>query len=89
MRSAKEHRQERKRQAITYLGGKCADCGNSDTLVLQFDHVTERRNNGPTVAALLSGSWKRLKKSLDKCELVCANCHTILAASSNGKTPVL
>lgn len=75
--TAKSHRQTRRSQAIAYKGGKCIDCNNSDERVLEFDHTTERRNGRPTVAHFCSGSWERLKEELDKCDLVCANCHKI------------
>lgn len=77
MWTAKEHRQLRREQAFEYLGGLCNLCGNPDKRVLEFHHATERRVNRPTVAALLQGSWSRLQKELDKCRLLCANCHKI------------
>src|SRR6266436_2968228 len=75
--TAKQHRELRRDEAIVYLGGKCRDCGNFDKRVLEFHHSKERRNNGLTVAALFQGSWERLRKVLDVCELLCANCHKI------------
>ena len=75
MWTVKGHRALRKQQAIEYLGGKCLDCGNEDKRVLEFDHAKKRRSNGPTIASLFDGSWQRLQKELDNCELVCANCH--------------
>ena len=77
MWTAIQHRQKRREQAITYLGGECRHCGNSDERVLEFHHATERRKNGLTIAALFGGSWARLKTQLDKCDLLCANCHKI------------
>lgn len=77
MWTAKGHRQLRREEAVVYLGGKRQDCGNSDRRVLEFHHSKERRANRMTVAALFSGSWSRLQKELDKCELLCANCHKI------------
>ena len=74
-KTAKEHRGQQKARAVAFLGGKCADCRNPDSRVLEFDHAHERRNNGPTIGSLLDGSWSRLVKHLGKCELVCANCH--------------
>lgn len=68
--------------AIDYLGGICVDCGNIDPRVMQFDHVTERRANGPTIASrLVTWSWERIKVELDKCQLRCANCHQIRTRS--------
>jgi hypothetical protein len=46
---------------------------------MQFDHVPER---GPKLfeinyGAILSKGYGLLKKELEKCDLVCANCHAI------------
>lgn len=74
----KKHRANRRLRAFEYLGGAvCKDCGNNDARVLEFDHVRERRNNRPTIAAMLGGSWSALVQELEKCEIVCANCHKI------------
>lgn len=51
------------------------DCGEQDEVVLQFDHVTERRGTNPTIPSMFLRRWLTLKVELDKCELVCANCH--------------
>lgn len=77
MWNEKEFRLYRKEKAMAYLGDKCADCGNSDRRVLEFHHAKKRRSNGCTIASLLKSSWLKLKKELDKCKLLCANCHKI------------
>jgi hypothetical protein len=66
-------RQKAKHKAIEYLGGKCCNCGIEDQRVFEFDHITQ----GPHIAKCMDLSWERLKIELDKCELVCANCHCI------------
>ena len=56
------------------LSGKsCVDCGESDLLVLQFDHrepklKTRDISKCSTVTSVL--------RELPKCDIVCANCHT-------------
>jgi 5-methylcytosine-specific restriction endonuclease McrA len=84
-KSKKKSRQKRKLEAIQYLGGKCMDCGNTDTRVLEFDHAKVRRNGRYTIASYLQGSWERLRPHLDECELVCANCHAIRTAERLAK----
>lgn len=83
MKCDKEAYLIRRAQAIEYLGGKCVDCGFSDSRALQFAHVTERRDGRKTVASMLWGWWKweRVVIELDKCQLRCANCHMIQTAS--------
>lgn len=56
----------------------CMDCGNSfPTECMDFDHVrgTKRYNIGTILSKTLS--MELLQEELDKCELVCANCHRI------------
>lgn len=65
-----------KEKAIKYKGGKCLNCGyNKYVEVLEFHH----RN--PTIKLFnispqgYRKSWEILKIELDKCDLLCANCH--------------
>lgn len=52
----------------------CVDCGESDILVLEFDHVGEKRAN---VSTMVHGSrsWKDIRAEIEKCDVRCANCH--------------
>ncbi len=62
----------------------CVDCGESDPVVLEFDHVVgEKRYN---VADLVrSGrNWQYICKEIEKCEVRCANCHRRATAKRNG-----
>ena len=57
----------------------CVDCGNTDYRVLEFDHLRDKKYNisqrcGDT-------TLKNLMKEIDKCEVVCANCHRIRTAT--------
>lgn len=53
----------------------CSDCGESDPVVLTFDHVRGVKSN--TVANLLGQgfSLNMIQSEIEKCEVVCANCH--------------
>ena len=68
-----QYRQTNRLRAIEYLGGKCTDCGKNDERVLDFDHLIV----GPLISKCMDLSWDRLVIELQKCELVCANCHWI------------
>jgi hypothetical protein len=51
----------------------CVDCGESDPVVLEFDHLRDKREN---VAILLRNtSWRVVLEEIAKCEVRCANCH--------------
>lgn len=50
----------------------CADCGESDPIVLQFDHVRGTKvKNVTSMTNSKAGAWREL----EKCDVVCANCH--------------
>lgn len=57
----------------------CADCGyNKNGVALQFDHMDgfEKKN---TVSNLIRSDygWDAIMAEIEKCEVVCANCHAI------------
>jgi hypothetical protein len=73
---SRDNRLDRNRQFIWdyYKEHPCVDCGETDPLVLQFDHVGEKFKN---VTKLVSGRYSldTIKEEINKCEVRCANCH--------------
>jgi hypothetical protein len=58
--------------------GPCMDCGNTfPTCAMDLDHVKGEKKDD--ISGLIgSGSTLRiLMEEVDKCELVCANCHRV------------
>ncbi len=51
----------------------CTDCGESDPIVLEFDHLADKSFS--IAAGLRSRKWESVLREMDKCEVVCANCH--------------
>lgn len=52
----------------------CVDCGESDPVILEFDHLRDKR----AAVGVLRGSAAAcpvLVEEIEKCEVVCANCH--------------
>lgn len=77
-----EKRREYKRKAVEYLGGKCELCGyNKCVDAFDFHHRDpgEKGDNEPS-RIISSCAWDRIVEELDKCMLVCANCHRELHA---------
>ena len=77
-------RRERAEFLIDYFSTHpCADCGESDPAVLEFDHIGEKRFDiGKGFEAY---AWDRVLQEIKACEVVCANCHrrrTALRAGS-------
>ena len=69
-----------KRVAREYVGAylvdhPCVDCGESDPIVLDFDHVKGEKVKD--VSALVNRGHRlwRIKAEIRKCEVRCANCH--------------
>lgn len=62
--------------AIDYKGGKCELCGYDRCLdALEFHHLDEKNKKFGLSQAGLTRSWEKSKQELDKCIMVCANCH--------------
>ena len=54
---------------------KCKKCGEDRWYVLQFHHTDPSEKESEISALVYSGSAKRLKEEIDKCVVLCANCH--------------
>ncbi len=56
----------------------CADCGYREHhAALEFDHLPGYDKSGTRMARGSGISRKRIKAELQKCEVVCRNCHGI------------
>lgn len=64
-----------KLKCVTYLGGACASCGYSKCPKAMTFHHREPADKGFTISTKLDYSWAILQPELDKCELLCFNCH--------------
>lgn len=53
----------------------CVDCGQSDIVVLEFDHVRGIKCDNVSTGANESWSLRKLQTEINKCEIRCANCH--------------
>ena len=67
----------RKLAFVKLLGGKCKSCGyNKNLAALHFHHQNSNTKSFALDSRSLSNtSLKRLEEEMDKCELLCANCH--------------
>ena len=71
----KIRRYRQKIAATNYKGGKCEICGYSDDIgTFQFHHINPIEKDFKISDSLYS--WEKLKKELDKCVMLCANCHS-------------
>lgn len=66
-----------KLKAIEYKGGKCIICGyNKCTRALTFHHLIPEEKEFGLSNWASAIKWERIKLELDKCVLLCQNCHS-------------
>jgi hypothetical protein len=64
-----------KMSAVEYKSGACQMCGyNKCMAALDFHHVDPKEKD-PLWKQMRTWSFERIKTELDKCILVCRNCH--------------
>jgi deoxycytidylate deaminase len=81
-----EKRRELKLQAIEYKGGKCIKCGyNKCPAALTFHHIDSSLKEFGIAQNGNIKSFERMKPELDKCLLLCHNCHAELHAEEDAK----
>lgn len=70
-------RKKIKLKSVEYKGGKCEICGyNKCVEALHFHHLNPSEKNFGLSNKGLTRSWDKIKPELDKCMLVCSNCHS-------------
>ena len=78
-------REQNARKVFEYLTqNPCITCGESDPIVLEFDH-REGTEKIESISNLVShSSWERIKNEIEKCDVLCANCHRRKSAKQFG-----
>ncbi len=56
----------------------CVICGESRTACLDFHHVNNDKDGNISRMVIDGYSLDRIQKEIDKCIVVCANCHRIV-----------
>jgi endogenous inhibitor of DNA gyrase (YacG/DUF329 family) len=71
-----DFRRETKLKCIEYKGGKCEICGyDKCPASLAFHHLDPSQKDFGISSSGFSRSFEKCKPELDKCILVCMNCH--------------
>ncbi|MBI4119777.1 MAG: HNH endonuclease [Parcubacteria group bacterium] len=67
------------------MGGKCTTCGwSGNQAALQFHHKDSKEKDF-TIGNVANKSWDSIKAEMQKCILLCANCHTIKHSTKSGE----
>lgn len=71
-----KRRMHLKMLAVEYKGGKCELCGYNKCIdAFDFHHKNSLEKDFGISASGNTKSWNKIQKEIDKCLLLCANCH--------------
>ena len=74
--AVQKRRKKVRQMAVGYKGGQCEKCGYSRCIdALEFHHNSSSGKDFSISEKGYTRSWNRVKEELDKCMLLCANCH--------------
>ena len=71
-------REQLKERCLKYLGGKiCSRCGVRHLSLSSYDFHHVKGNKENNISAMMNQnlSFEQIKEELDKCIILCANCH--------------
>lgn len=68
-------RKKRKKELVDLLGGKCSKCGYAKCLGALHFHHTDPTKKDFQINRAVTLSLERVKPEIEKCILLCANCH--------------
>jgi hypothetical protein len=78
-RRYKVRRQQHLLAWVRSLKTKCSACGESDVACLLFHHIDAQTKAASIAFAVTSGwSKQRILEEIEKCVVLCANCHARL-----------
>lgn len=71
-----ESRRRTKQRAVKLLGGRCRGCAKAvPVAAFEFHHLDAGTKDFAISADGVPRRWERIAAELDKCVLLCANCH--------------
>lgn len=75
--------EERTQYLVAFLREHpCVDCGEADPIVLEFDHLRDKKFGIAT--GIRNRNWNDVLDEIAKCDVVCANCHRRRTAKRGG-----
>jgi hypothetical protein len=81
----RETKRRRKTQIDTYKAEiGCQDCGISDPRVLDLHHRPDEEKIAHVNVLRTRAGWGTVRAEMEKCDVLCANCHRIRHAEELG-----
>jgi hypothetical protein len=62
----------------------CVVCAESNPIVLDFDHKDEKEKKYGISSMIYSYNWTTILAEIEKCDVLCANCHRIRTSKQFG-----
>jgi len=82
---ARTTRKKIRQEVFDYLKSHpCVDCGESNPVVLEFDHVRGQKRCHLSHMIRRGYGLKVVRDEIKKCEIRCSNCHKIRTAKVKG-----
>jgi predicted HNH restriction endonuclease len=89
IKAVQKRRKKIRKLAIDYKGGRCQICGYDRCIeALEFHHLDSNGKDFGISDRGYTRSWEKIKKELDKCLLLCANCHREIHHKANNEASV-
>ena len=74
--AVQKRRKKLRKMAIEYKGNKCQICGYDHCYeAMEFHHYSKDKKYFGISEKGYTRSWEKVKAELDKCVMLCANCH--------------
>ena len=81
--AVRKRRRKVRLMAVKHKGGRCSRCGYDKCVeALEFHHLDASQKDFGISEKGYTRSWARVREEIEKCVLVCANCHRELHALS-------
>lgn len=76
IKAVQKRRKEVRQRAIGHKGGRCQICGYDRCAeALEFHHLDSSHKDFGISSQGYTRGWSKIREELEKCALLCANCH--------------
>jgi 5-methylcytosine-specific restriction endonuclease McrA len=76
LKAVQRRREKVRLMAVSYKGGCCQVCGYDRCIeALEFHHLDPSQKDFGISKKGYTRSWGKVKEEVEKCILLCANCH--------------